>query len=232
MVASASSNLLRSTDCFLLKSACARSSLAIWRWRILSRYVQAAAAFRARLGARSPLSSNSGSDFDPNESFEFSNPTQQQKMTLAAKFLQIQAARNRLSGSGESSGSGPVASQFRTTTSLQYTQSLNNLMVTLRKSRPYFIRCIRSNSRQKKMLFEDYLVREQLISSGMEETVRLKQSSYPIRMSHRDFRNTYKALCPQNLGTRRKTLVDLLLEFGLEPGKYSLWFRTNQQLNF
>ena len=92
-------------------------------------------------------------------------------------------------------------------------------MVTLRKSRPYFIRCIRSNSIQQKMLFEDYLVREQLISSGMEETVRLKQSSYPIRMTHQNFRNTYKALCPQNLGAKRDKLINLLLEFGLAPGK-------------
>ena len=74
------------------------------------------------------------------------------------------------------------------------------------------------------MLFEDYLVRQQLISSGMEETVRIKQSSYPIRLSHEDFRNTYKTICTKQLGTsncnqRRETLIELLQELGLQPGR-------------
>ena len=47
-------------------------------------------------------------------------------------------------------------------------------MVTLRASRPYFIRCIRSNDEQREMEFDDRLVREQLVSSGMVETVRIK----------------------------------------------------------
>ena len=112
-------------------------------------------------------------------------------------------------------------------------KSLNNLMVTLKRSRPYFIRCIKSNSIQQEMIFDDYLVREQLISSGMEETVRLKQSSYPIRMEHKQFCRTYQALIGQS-NTRQQIREKILELLGLKdaPKVASSTFQVGRTLVF
>ena len=112
-------------------------------------------------------------------------------------------------------------------------KSLNNLMVTLKRSRPYFIRCIKSNSIQQEMIFDDYLVREQLISSGMEETVRLKQSSYPIRMEHKQFCRTYQALIGQS-NTRHQIREKILELLGLKdaPKVASSTFQVGRTLVF
>lgn len=94
-------------------------------------------------------------------------------------------------------------------------------MESLKKSNPYFVRCIRSNGEQQSMTFDDALVMEQLKSSGMSETVRIKQSSYPIRIPHDQFKNQYSALLPKKCDSRSK-IQRQLIDLGLLDGSFQV----------
>ena len=208
VVASASSNLLRTSSCWLMKQAAACSPRAAWRWRRLHRFLQAAKAFKSY--KRSDYEDTQKTNLD--DSFEYGS----HKLDWANQIIHIQEARMRLSLGDSGSRDAPTPHVIRSsTTSAQYTASLNNLMVTLRASRPYFIRCIRSNDEQLELEFDDRLVREQLVSSGMEETVRIKQSSYPIRIAHSEFFATYRPLIPPSRYSLREQLCGLLVDLKL-----------------
>jgi myosin heavy subunit len=94
-------------------------------------------------------------------------------------------------------------------------------MDTLQNSNPYFIRCIRTNGKQMPMSFDDALVMEQLKSTGMSETVKIKQSSYPIRIPHDSFKTQYTTLIPKSTNTRAK-IRRLLLTLGLTEGTFQV----------
>ena len=107
--------IYRSSGCWLLKLCCARSSRAIWRWKILQRTIQAAKAFRTfrRPDTVAALE---------NQIIEQS--ALEQKIEMANEILKIQYSRNRLLIPNDGLGAyGSIsASNFRTTTSMQYTQ--------------------------------------------------------------------------------------------------------------
>ena len=94
-------------------------------------------------------------------------------------------------------------------------------METLRKSSPYFVRCIRSNGHQRAMEFDDSLVMEQLKSSGMSETVKIKQSSDPIRIPHSRFARQFSALFGHQKTSRNK-LRSYLGHLNLPPKTYAV----------
>ena len=215
VVASASSNLLRTSSCWLMKQAAACSPRAAWRWRRLHRLLQAAKAFKSY--KRSDYEQKSSLD----DSFELGYDQHSHKLEWANQIIHIQEARMRLSLGDCGSRDAPTPHVIRSsTTSAQYTASLNNLMVTLRASRPYFIRCIRSNDEQLELEFDDRLVREQLVSSGMEETVRIKQSSYPIRIAHAEFHATYRPLITPSKYSVRDQLCGLLVDLKLAESSF------------
>ena len=106
-------------------------------------------------------------------------------------------------------------SQSRTTTSLQYQQSLAGLMDSLRNSMPFFVKCVRTNALQEPLTFDDTLILEQLKSSGMTETVKIKQSAYPVRLEHARFISQYSALLPARMISSRSKLVEAVDCLGL-----------------
>ena len=107
--------IYRSSGCWLLKLCCARSSRAIWRWKILQRTIQAAKAFRTFRRTESAVTLG-------NQIMEQSDL--EQKIDMANEILKIQYSRNRLLIPNDGLGAfGSIsASTFRTTTSMQYTQ--------------------------------------------------------------------------------------------------------------
>ncbi|CBY42078.1 unnamed protein product, partial [Oikopleura dioica] len=106
-------------------------------------------------------------------------------------------------------------SQSRTTTSLQYQQSLAGLMDSLRNSMPFFVKCVRTNALQEPLKFDDTLILEQLKSSGMTETVKIKQSAYPVRLEHMRFISQYSALLPARMISSRSQLTEVVECLGL-----------------
>lgn len=67
------------------------------------------------------------------------------------------------------------------TLSLQFKNSLDELMKTLTACNPYFVRCIKPNDYKKPDMFDDELCVRQLRYTGMLETARIRALGYPIR---------------------------------------------------
>jgi len=113
VVASGSLQVLRSSKCWLMRSATAQSSKALWRWRILHRMIQAAAGFRKRYKIKLI-------DLDERETLD-------NKIDRAEKMLKVHNARNAL----PSAENVRSYSNGRTTTSLQYQQVLHLLLAQI-----------------------------------------------------------------------------------------------------
>uniref|UniRef100_A0A8D3DME3 Myosin X n=1 Tax=Scophthalmus maximus TaxID=52904 RepID=A0A8D3DME3_SCOMX len=82
----------------------------------------------------------------------------------------------------------------RPTVSSQFKNSLHSLMSTLSVSNPYFIRCIKPNTRKMPDQFDQAVVLNQLRYSGMLETVKIRRTGFPIRRPFQDFCSRYKVL--------------------------------------
>ena len=57
-------------------------------------------------------------------------------------------------------------------------------METLSQSKPFFVRCIKSNTDKRPLKFDDSIVLRQLRYTGMLATVRIRQSGYSYRVTH------------------------------------------------
>lgn len=82
------------------------------------------------------------------------------------------------------------------TLSLQFKNSLDELMKTLTACNPYFVRCIKPNDFKKPNMFDDELCVRQLRYTGMLETARIRALGYPIRHTFKEFVQRYRLLMP------------------------------------
>lgn len=82
------------------------------------------------------------------------------------------------------------------TLSLQFKNSLDELMKTLTACNPYFVRCIKPNDLKKSNLFDNELCVRQLRYTGMLETARIRALGYPIRHAFKEFVQRYRLLMP------------------------------------
>lgn len=82
------------------------------------------------------------------------------------------------------------------TLSLQFKNSLDELMKTLTACNPYFVRCIKPNDFKKSDMFDDELCVRQLRYTGMLETARIRALGYPIRHTFKEFVHRYHLLMP------------------------------------
>lgn len=82
------------------------------------------------------------------------------------------------------------------TLSLQFKNSLDELMKTLTACNPYFVRCIKPNDLKKPNIFDNELCVRQLRYTGMLETARIRALGYPIRHTFKEFVQRYRLLMP------------------------------------
>lgn len=82
------------------------------------------------------------------------------------------------------------------TLSLQFKNSLDELMKTLTACNPYFVRCIKPNDFKKPNIFDNELCIRQLRYTGMLETARIRALGYPIRHTFKEFVQRYRLLMP------------------------------------
>lgn len=80
------------------------------------------------------------------------------------------------------------------TLSLQFKNSLDDLMKTLTGCSPYFVRCIKPNDYKKPRQFDNELCVRQLRYTGMLETARIRALGYPIRHTFPEFVHRYRVL--------------------------------------
>ncbi|KAM6041758.1 unconventional myosin-IXb isoform 3-T3 [Chlamydotis macqueenii] len=106
--------------------------------------------------------------------------------------------------------------------SAQFQTSLNKLLETLGKAEPFFIRCIRSNSEKKEMLFDESLVLQQLRYTGMLETVRIRRSGYSAKYTFQEFIDQFQVLLPKNAKASKEDICVYLSKLKLDENYYQI----------
>ncbi|NWI67565.1 MYO9B protein, partial [Todus mexicanus] len=106
--------------------------------------------------------------------------------------------------------------------SAQFQTSLNKLLETLGKAEPFFIRCIRSNAEKKEMLFDEGLVLQQLIYTGMLETVRIRRSGYSAKYTFQEFIDQFQVLLPKNAKASKEDICVYLNKLKLNENYYQI----------
>lgn len=96
---------------------------------------------------------------------------------------------------GKAVGSGykfqSVCSRFK--------KQLADLMETLHRMEPHYIRCIKPNMQNRPMLFESQNVLQQLRCGGVLEAVRISCAGYPTKLPYEDFVDHFWNLVPEML---------------------------------
>ena len=104
------------------------------------------------------------------------------------KFLKLLFYRDLKAGMDARKKNGTLIEQFK--------KSLDQLMRTMSKCQPLFIRCLKSNNEAKPMTFDRSLIMSQLVYSGMLETIQIRKKGYPIRYSFPEFIERYRVCLP------------------------------------
>ena len=115
---------------------------------------------------------------------------------------------------------------------------LFKLMNTLENTTPHFIRCIKPNSKQLPMVYEEDLVLQQLRCCGVLEVVRISRSGYPTRLTHQEFAGRYGFLLADKKVSQDPLSVSIavLKQYDVHPEMYQvgytkLYLRTGQVSN-
>ncbi|XP_072386404.1 unconventional myosin-XV [Diabrotica undecimpunctata] len=80
------------------------------------------------------------------------------------------------------------------TVAARFSDSLHTLLESMSRCNPWFIRCIKPNNDKAPMRFDMPIVLEQLRYNGMLDTIRIRQSGYPVRMKFHHFVDRYRYL--------------------------------------
>eukprot|EP01134_Creolimax_fragrantissima_P007676 CFRG7676T1 len=95
---------------------------------------------------------------------------------------------------------GGAQSQQRVATiAKQFKMSLHSLMASLSGAAPFFVRCIKPNLSKQPDEFVPEFVHNQLLYSGMLETVRIRRAGYPSRVGFEDFMCRYRTLTTKKI---------------------------------
>ncbi|XP_040297346.1 unconventional myosin-XV [Bufo bufo] len=84
------------------------------------------------------------------------------------------------------------------TVAAKFQQSLLELVEKMERCNPFFIRCIKPNSKKEPCLFEPDVVISQLKYSGILETIRIRKEGFPVRIPFHIFLSRYR--CVMDLG--------------------------------
>ena len=77
-----------------------------------------------------------------------------------------------------------------------FRKQLNNLLTTINSTRPHYIRCLKPHPAKKPNMFSVTEVMNQLRSSGVLETVKIRREGYSVRMPFDQFYHKFKILLP------------------------------------
>jgi len=116
----------------------------------------------------------------------------------------LSSARSNRGPPGPMSPKSP--SKKSTTIAAGFKGKLGSLAMTLKQCSCHFVRCIKTNMRKEKDVFEEDLVLSQLAYTGMLATLNIRRQGYPLRLSKEEFLEKYSFLA----GTEDVTLALLL----------------------
>merc|ERR1719265_1969946 len=80
------------------------------------------------------------------------------------------------------------------TVSSEFKDQLQNLMDTVNKTEPHFIRCIKPNPQNQPDIYDRPHVTEQLRYGGVLQVVQVSRAGYPVRINHVDCWMDYKVI--------------------------------------
>ncbi|TNN18772.1 Unconventional myosin-XV, partial [Schistosoma japonicum] len=126
--------------------------------------------------------------------------TKSTNSAVATMFRNVQVQRTG------SSGTGPKLKTSLVLTTMN--NSLQQLMEKMRMNKPSFVRCIKPNMKKEPMVFDDAVVMDQLRYGGLLETVRIRKSGFPVRLSYKYFIERYSFLLNFEKRKQLKSISD------------------------
>ena len=101
------------------------------------------------------------------------------------KFLQKEVITfsKSLQSKGNTKSLVTVGSQFK--------EQVGSLVTTLNKTTPNYIRCIKPNAVKEAQVFHGGMVLEQLMYSGVLESIEIRRAGYAMRLPFKDFINRF-----------------------------------------
>lgn len=78
----------------------------------------------------------------------------------------------------------------------QFKEQLHDLIESVQKTDPHYIRCIKPNDAAKPLLLTRKRTTEQLRYGGVLEAVRVARAGYPVRLLHNAFFQRYRMILP------------------------------------
>mmetsp|Transcript_15757 Transcript_15757/g.38099 ORF Transcript_15757/g.38099 Transcript_15757/m.38099 type:complete len:1142 (-) Transcript_15757:190-3615(-) len=87
-----------------------------------------------------------------------------------------------------------VRRRMKSTVASEFQYQLDELMGTIDKTEPHFIRCLKPNHDRRPGCLQRDLLAEQLRYQGIVQAVDISRKGFPVRVSHEDFWGKYKCL--------------------------------------
>ncbi|KAG2470582.1 MYO1E protein, partial [Polypterus senegalus] len=102
----------------------------------------------------------------------------------------------------------------------------NDLVSTLMKCTPHYIRCIKPNETKKPKDWEESRVKHQVEYLGLKENIRVRRAGYAYRRIFRKFLNRYAILTKESWpswhGDEKQGVLHLLRSVNIDPDQFQL----------
>nr|XP_025038318.1 unconventional myosin-Ie [Pelodiscus sinensis] len=113
-----------------------------------------------------------------------------------------------------------------TTAGSKIKKQANDLVGTLMKCTPHYIRCIKPNETKKPRDWEESRVKHQVEYLGLKENIRVRRAGYAYRRVFKKFLQRYailtKATWPSWKGDEKQGILHLLRSVNMDPDQYQL----------
>uniref|UniRef100_A0A8D0F7M9 Myosin IE n=1 Tax=Strix occidentalis caurina TaxID=311401 RepID=A0A8D0F7M9_STROC len=113
-----------------------------------------------------------------------------------------------------------------TTAGSKIKKQANDLVGTLMKCTPHYIRCIKPNETKKSRDWEESRVKHQVEYLGLKENIRVRRAGYAYRRVFKKFLQRYailtKATWPSWNGEEKQGVLHLLQSVNMDPDQYQL----------
>ncbi|KAM4747533.1 unconventional myosin-Ie [Rhinophrynus dorsalis] len=113
-----------------------------------------------------------------------------------------------------------------TTASSKIKKQANDLVNTLMKCTPHYIRCIKPNETKKPRDWEESRVKHQVEYLGLKENIRVRRAGYAYRRVFKKFLQRYAILTketwPSWRGDEKQGVLHLLHSVNMEPDQFQL----------
>ncbi|XP_078541312.1 unconventional myosin-Ie isoform X2 [Lissotriton helveticus] len=113
-----------------------------------------------------------------------------------------------------------------TTASSKIKKQANDLVSTLMKCTPHYIRCIKPNETKKPRDWEESRVKHQVEYLGLKENIRVRRAGYAYRRVFRKFLERYAILTPETWpswrGDEKQGVLHLLRSVNMDQDQFQL----------